>query len=421
MTKDYLAEAKPKKKRHAGIFFLGWFLSIIFNLALFGGLGYWAYKNVTLNSVEKTFGFNIGALSGDIKNMPMEKLLGKVIEVANNYDTYTIEEIADNVGLDLGATFTVTTVDGQKKYEYKSIDVTSVIKGKLKEVGNNMQAVVDDISLRDIENGFGVTLPNYEFLNALKDTPLKNLSTATDGIFDNYTLNKLKTEFGVDFTSVSMLNNLLDTPFSELPNEFNNLLVSDVIDTTSATGVLKAIKDFKISELGTKIDTLKISDIFEAGDLSSNTILNALKDSTITNLSASINSLTVGEIYPGSTNRIIQAISSYTVTNLTSAFDNLKLNEVIDMEKKANASYVAGTDPAYKQYEAQGIWAFINGETKLKDLNGISLDLSDVTLGELQYQGLIDQTLDLTKSYNSKALSQFTINELLNDIISKAV
>lgn len=421
MAKDYLDEPKKKsKKGRAGSFFLGWFLSIIFNIALFGGLGYWAYKNVTLSSVEKTFGFNVSALSGDIKNMTLDKLLTEVVDVASNYDSYTIEEIADKVGLDLSSTLTVEGTGDTRVYKYKTIDLTGVVKGKLKEVGTNMQSVVGDISLRDIEEGFEVTLPNYEFLNSLKDTPLKDLNTATDGIFDSYTLNKLKTEFGVDFSSVSMLESLLDTPFSDLPNEFNELLVSDVLDTTSATGVLKAIKDFKVVELGDKIETLKISELFEEADLNGNNVLKALKDSTINNLSDSINDLTIAEIYPDSTNRVIQAISTYKVTNLTQAFDELTIGDVIDMEKKANNSYQAGSDPAYKQYEAQGVWAFIDETTTLNALGGISLDLSEVTLGKLQYQGLVDQTLNLTKSYKSKALSEYTINELLTDIVNTA-
>lgn len=419
--KDIVTVEKPKKEkkksRGTGKFFLGWFIGTIFNIAVLVGAGFWFYKNGTISGVEKTFGFEIDVLSDDAKHLTIEKLVGDVLDVATNYDQMSIEELADGLGVNLSSMLSVQTTAGEKTYKFKGLDVTTVIKGKLGEAGDNMQKVIDDLSLGDIESTFEITLPDYEFLNALKDTPLKDLSTATDGIFDGYTLNKMCTEFGVSFNSVDMLKNLLDTPFSDLPAELQELKVEDVLDTTGATGVLKAISGFKITELDTEIQTLKLQDIFTTSEISGNIVLNALKTSTFSTLPNDINNLKIGTLYPDATNKILIALQDYSVTNLTAAFEQLKVKDVIDMEKVANASYNSSTDPEYMRYEAQGIWAFINGDTLLKNFGDVSPNLAEIALGELQYQGLIDQTLDLSKVYDGKALSLYTLNEFLDAVI----
>ncbi len=417
MARDIGIDEKPKRRgRGTGKFFLGWFLSLIFNLGLLVGLGFWAYKNVTISGVEKTFGFEIGVLSADAKHMTVESLIGKVVDVATNYDEMTLEEIADGVGIGLREMLTVEGTGDNRTYAYKSIDITAVIKGKLNEAGANMETILDDLSLANIEDAFGISLPNYEFLNALKNTPINDIGSATDGIFDSYTLNKLSTEFGLTFNNVEMLSSLLDTPFSELPAEMKNLTVSDVLDTTGATGVLNAIKGYKINELGTKINTIKLGELFDSATINGNSVLKALQNSTINGLSDAIDGLTVADVYPSTTNRVLQAISSYSITNLTAAFDTLTIGDVVDIERKANTAYVPGTDPLYKQYEAQGIWAYIPADTLLKEMNNIEPNLAEKTLGELQYQGLIDQTLDLTKSFEGAELSTYTMNGLIDKI-----
>ncbi len=412
-------EIKIKKSRGTGKFFLGWFLGTIINLLIIVGLGFWSYYNVNISGLEKTFGFEIGILTEDAKHLSINKLIGKLTNVVTNYDERTIEELADGVGIDLYSILTVNSDGVNKTYKYKGLDVTAVIKGKLNEAADNMQVVLDDLSLGTIENLFGVNLPNYEFINSLKDTPLKDLASATTGLLDRYTLNKLSTEFGVTFTNVDMLKNFLDTTFDQLPEELNNLVVSDVIDTTGATGVLKAIAAYKINELDTKIQTLTIADMFETSEIESNIVLKNLKTSKLSTLAEDINGITVAELYPDATNKVLIALGPYAVTNLTAAFDSLKISDVIDIEKELNTSYVEGVDPTYKQYNPQGIWAYIPDTTLLKDLENVNPDLAAVKLGELQYQGLVDEGLDLTKTLDGVAMSEYTLDGFLAKAIEK--
>ena len=416
--KEKKSKKEKKKSRGTGKFFLGWFLGTIINIALIVGFGFWFYKNGTINSIEKTFGFEISVLSEDSKHWTIEKLVGDVMDVAANYDRMTIEEIADGVGLGLGNLMTVETINGEKTYKFKGLDITNVIKGELRDAGENMQSILDELSLGDIESAFGIVLPAYEFITALKETPLKDLSTAATGLLDNYTLNKLSQEFGVSFNSVDMLQGLLDVPFTQLPSELQNLYVKDVINTSGATGVLKAIADYKIVDLASELPNIKLGSLFTTGEINGNIILKRLQNVSISSLGGEINNIKVNELYPDSTNKIMVALGDYYITNLTAAFDNLKISDVVDMEKVANASYNPAIDLPYKQYEAQGIWAFIDGNTLLKDFGGVSINLAEINLGRLQYEGLVDQTLDLSKVYDGKTLSEYTLNEFLNKIIS---
>ena len=409
-------EKKQKKKGGAGKFFLGWFLGTIINVLVIAGAGFWAYKNVTLSGLEKTFGFKVEALSEDAKHLTLENMIGSVMNIAANFDSMTIIEITDGLGVNLDDVMTVEGTGENKVYKFKGIDVTAVVTSKVGDASSNVQGVIDKLSLGGIEEAFEISLPDFEFLNALKDTPLKDLGTETDGIFDSYTLNKLSTEFGVNFTNVDMLSGLLDTPFSDLPSEINNLYVRDVIDTTGATGVLKAIEDIKISELGTEIEDLAIEDLFDEATINNNSVLKALKTAKINNLSSAINNLKVNDLYPSSTNKIINAIGGYAVTNLTAAFDGIKIGEVIDMDPVANPSYVAGTSPVYEQYMKRGVWAFVNGDTLLKDMNNLNLSFDGVTLAQLKYEGILGNGIDMTKDFNGSPLGSYTIQGLLQEL-----
>ena len=414
-------DAKPqkekKKKNHkVGMFFLGWFLGTIINIAIIVGFGVWFYKNGNLSTIEKTFGFEISVLGEDAKHLTFERLVGGIVDVAQNYDKMTIEEISEGIGLGLDDFLTVETVDDESVYKLMGLDVTSVIKGELRQAGVNMQSVMDELSLENIEKTFNIVLPSYEFINALKTTPLKDLSAVAAGLLDNYTLNKLSAEFGVSFNQVEMLQNFLDIPFSQLPEQLQDLYVRDVVDTTGATGVLKAIADYKISELAADLPNIQLGALFTESEINSNMILKRLKSTPISSLSTAINNIKINELYPDTTNNILIALGTYSITNLTTAFESLTISDVIDMTKVENINYVEGVDPEYKQYEAQGIWAFVDGETLLVNFGDININLAAVSLGRLQYEGLIDQTLDLETSFAGKVLSEYTLNEFLSKI-----
>lgn len=417
-------EKVKKPSRGIGKFFLGWFIGFVFTLALLAGLGYWFYKCGTIKGLENTFKFNISALDEDSKNMTIENLIGNVLKVATNYKEMSLEEIADSVGLNLQGTLTVTNENGVKKYSYKTIDVTDVIKGKISEINANFNKVVDSLTLGELENAFELTLPNITLINEVKGSPIKELGDVMNDVFRDYTLNEISTDFDVSFNNVEMLKNLLDIPLYELGTEINNLTIADVFDVTKpgTSKILISIKDSKITDLSNTIKTLTLSQML---DVTNNNFLVALQDSTIDSLSNDISNLKVSDVFDTTSSdasKFLVALKDKKILEIDTAFDTLKISDILDVEIVSNPDYQPGVDPEYKEFMPQGVWAYIDTELLLKDLEnqvkGISF--SNKTLGELQYQGLISSSVDLTKTLSGstsiKTLAEYTLDEILQEI-----
>ncbi len=404
-------EKKTKKdkcrKLHAGKFFFGWFVGMIFTIALFAGVGFWFYKCGSISTVEKLLNIEISALNDDIKNTPVEILIGKISNVAFNYNDMSIEELADEVGLALDKTLTITGTGASRTYHFKTLNITNVIKGKLEDIGKNFQDVVDTMSLADIEGSFNVTLPDIELLNSVKSSPIKDLNTSMQNAFETYTLNKISNDFNVSFADADMLNTLLDVPINQLASKIQELKVKDVFDISQpgTSKVLIALQDVAVTSLASEIGALHIEDILT---VSGNKFLEALQTSTLDSLNQDIKNLKVNQIVNTSSSKFLQALANSPILSLESAVDNLLVTDLFEIPTSGS----------------KGVWAFIDNVDTLK-LNELdtaidNLDLSSETLGDLQTHGLISSSIILTKplknSGNAKTLAEYTISELIEAI-----
>ena len=400
-----MKEKKEKcRKLHAGKFFFGWFIGFIFTLLLLAGGLFWFYKSGSISSVESLFGFEISALNAEIKSTSIEKLISKVVNVATNYNDMTLEELADEVGLKLNNVFTVKGAGESKTYEFKTIDLTSVVKGKVGDISNNVQKVVDDLSLQDIEQAFNVTLPNIELINAVKTSPIKDLQSAMTTAFETYTLNKISVDFNVSFSNATMLETLLDTPINQLGSEIEKLKVKDVYDTTSADAskLIKALADKEIVNLSTEISSLQLNQILDVTD---NVFLEALSTSTLDTLNSNIKTLKVNQVFDVSGSKFLQALGDKYILDIDTEIDNILVTSIFDIPQSG----------------AKGVWAYIDNveSLKLKDLDGAidDIDFSQETLGSLKTNGLISTSIDLSKtlkgSSDPRTLAEYTIEELI--------
>ena len=400
-----MGEKKEKCRRlHAGKFFFGWFIGFIFTLILIAGLLFWFYKSGTVAGVEKLLGIEITALNDDIKNTPVEKLIGKVVNVASNYNDMSLEELSEEVGLNLSGVFTIEGEGNSKTYHYKSLDMTGAVKGDISQLSTNIQKVIDDMSLLDIEQTFNVTLPNIELINSVKSSPIKNLQSAMTDAFKNYTLNKISTDFSVSFANTTMLESLLDTPISNLGTEIEALKVKDVYDVTdpNASKVIVALADKEIVNLSTEISSLTLSQIVDTSD---NAFLQALATSNLNNLNANIKGLKVNQVFDVSGSKFLQALGDKYILDIDTEIDNILVTSIFDIPQSG----------------AKGVWAYIDNveSLKLKDLDSAidNIDLSEQTLGSLQANGLISESINLTKtlkgSSDPRTLAEYTIDELI--------
>ena len=410
---------EKRASRGIGKFFLGWFVGFIFTIGLIAGFGFWFYKNGTVHGIEKTFGLELSFLDDKSKNMTIDKLIGKVINVASNYNDMSLEEISDTVGLNLESILTVVDNGGTKQYKYKDIDVTKVVTGDIKDISTNFQSVIDGVSLGQLESSFGISLPDIELLNSAKNAPMSGLQSALTDAFQDYTLNKISEDFGVSFSGVTVLESLLDTPISQLGEEIEDLKVEDVFDITDpdAPKFIKSLEGKRVLDIADEIADMPLKNIIESSD---NKILTALENATMNNLDARIKELKVSQVFETSGNKFLEAIADEYILEIDQAFDELKISAIIDVEKELNPSYNPATDKSYKQYKPQGVWAYIDTNGLLTSLESQvdNLSFEDKTLGELQYQGLISATADLNKtvtgSGSDKLLSDYTLSELID-------
>lgn len=109
----------------------------------------------------------------------------------------------------------------------------------------------------------------------------------------------LRTHKGTSATVLQIVAYMSVVELQNADDLLNSLTVGDVVDT-SKPGTSKAIialKDCKITEIGTKINTLKIDELIDVNDESA-TILKALKKRgcTLNDMSTIVDTLTIGEV-----------------------------------------------------------------------------------------------------------------------------
>lgn len=135
----------------------------------------------------------------------------------------------------------------------------------------------------------------------IRDNPITKdsmLRTLEDGETASGTA-WLRTHRGTSATILQIVAYMSVAELQKADDLLNSLTVGDVVDT-SKPGTSKAIialKSCKITEIGTKINTLKIDELIDVNDESA-TILKALKKRgcTLNDMSTIVDTLTIGEV-----------------------------------------------------------------------------------------------------------------------------
>ena len=81
-------------------------------------------------------------------------------------------------------------------------------------------------------------------------------------------------------------------------DKVDSLTLADVIDIgDETTGILAALKNTPIGEIGSRVETLRLSEIMDESELAGNKILKHLADSTLDTLADDVQALTIGEVF----------------------------------------------------------------------------------------------------------------------------
>ena len=227
-----------KAKSGVGKFLIGWLFGIIFTLGAVVGLGYWMYKNMTVKSVENLTGAEVGFMEDQAKDKTIEELVNVIINVSSSSGTMTIEEGFDELGIKLSSLFEVTGEGAYRVYKFKGLDVSAIVKGKFGDIGANAQTVVNSLTLQNLVDVFKITLPNISLINNedVLNAQLKDLGTAFNNAISDYTLRKLSQDFDIpSLTESDLLKSMLDATIEELPSKLDKLKVGDLFVKNNVT------------------------------------------------------------------------------------------------------------------------------------------------------------------------------------------
>lgn len=128
-----------------------------------------------------------------------------------------------------------------------------------------------------------------------KDSMLRTLGEGETASGTAY----LRTHKGTSATVLQIVAYMSVVELQNADDLLNSLTVGDVVDTDKpgTSKAIIALKDCKITEIGTKINTLKIDELIDVNDESA-TILKALKKRgcTLNDMSTIVDTLTIGEV-----------------------------------------------------------------------------------------------------------------------------
>ena len=333
------------------MFILGIFLGFLLTVGGIAGAGYWAYNNMSITKLEQMLGTKIVNL-GEYNDKPIKDLIGEV----STLTSMTISEIDDkllegNIKKNL-----ILEINGNKVDLTKTL-FSGIMGAKISTVTDEVGKIKDHLTFgvvyNDILIGSGMVLPDSPFAQKYKNVSLEDT-------LSNYGSEKISTlfeaghDFGNDtikaiydaFASKNLtIDDLGDK--DKLDDALDGIKIKDILSIDdSATGVLKAIKNWEFGDLkdSSSFDTLSINDVLSL-DNTSTGVLGAIyeKNWTLADLkdSSKFDSLKVNDILEldSSSTGILKSLyeQDYTLADLKddSSYDDLEINDILNLSSSS--------------------------------------------------------------------------------------
>ena len=436
-----------RKSGSVGSFFFGTFMGFILCLGALIGVGCFAYFKVSPAWINKNFKTNIDLGSEEANNKTISKFVSSAINLAENVDTYTLNNLKDDFGIELedelfGLDITDLKTVGlsdlpeaiEKKFGSISADELRNINGmnlddmsKILDKTNVYYYNSTDNKLYKSFNGTNYSDAvefDYEISSDKSKVVTKKHETSilmnsehnvvnqvniplwylplTDALGDftsnmgnQITLKDLETDYGVTLPDFLEGVDKENTTINELEDAINGLYVADflgyTIDNTDplnpivwngndkVTGVMAIVAKEKVENLANlknTIDKTKIADIMGL-DIKQDTSTGSYYDDKDND-----NIMDDGEEVA----TVMNIIADTTVENLTSRINELKLADIFAEEDLST-----------------GALALIPSTTLLTDIaTEMNAKFKTVTIGELIENNVIElDTADMAQ-YTSK-------------------
>ena len=148
-----MSEIKKVKRKKGfkpvGIFLFGVLFGFLFTLTAIIGTGFWVYKNLTLNKIEKITKNEIDIGNESIKNLTIEDVVKNISGVVQNLDTYTIEQIEDDFNI------VIVGEGGFIKEEMYGLDMTPLKKATKNTIKDVFQDIIGTASMQTVIENLG--------------------------------------------------------------------------------------------------------------------------------------------------------------------------------------------------------------------------------------------------------------------------
>lgn len=313
-----IGKIERKSRSQTGSFLFGTFIGILLGIGAIFGIVAFAYFKVSPNWINKTFKTDISLGNEDLDGLTLNKLVNHAIGLAQNIDNYTLNDLKDDFGIDVGNEIIGIDITDLKDvalpdlmdavqdklgnisaYELRNVfefgDLEDILTTKTAtyyfdssdkdEDGNPDNKLYKD-ELHNTEVGFKYSYNSIDSMIVVQDIyfevetnnevyitleylPLTDaLGSYMTNIGDNTTIGELK-GLGVTLPAFLDQDKYLDRKVNDLGAIIEEMTIADFFGTAS-TGALSLISaDTKLTEvptaLSTALETKTIDDFITAG------------------------------------------------------------------------------------------------------------------------------------------------------------
>lgn len=324
---------------HVGTFFFGALIGILVGIAILAGLVAFAYYKVSPNWLNNNFKTEIDLGNDDLNNLTLSEFVNHAVNLGQNIDTYTLNDLKKDFGVDIGNEFMGINITDL--YDVPLPNLVDSIKDKISNISadelkeiinlddmNNMldkyktyyvdaqnSVLYEDESLSvqvdfiySINNGY-VVINNREFaINQnrvniqLRYLPLNEaMSSLTSNLGANITLRELEQDYGVVLPDC--FDNInRNTTIAELGQAIDNMYIADLLGLnydasqdkvynsqgTEITGILRAVSRLTVGMAKDGVVDFMAIDMFTTEELSSGVLSLIEPDTKISQLSEAL-------------------------------------------------------------------------------------------------------------------------------------
>ena len=416
-------------------FFMGVLVGIFVVILSVGGFALWAYNNISISRIEKTFNVEIGIGDEEFRNKAIKDLIPEVSELMNK----PVGEIASALGYTIDTNVEIAPASGTEPAKYADLSeaMNIVLKGQIYDVETNLQKMIDHVTFGYAYKVLNepMDLPNIKLFTKFRDVKVTNIGNIIDqitvadvlepnhdeagnevpftgvlGAISDKTLTylmkegnmektinelKLKEVIEIDENDTGVMGALKNLTIGELTNNniidaLNSKKLSDILNITATSGVVAKLKDVTIGDISAgnideEIKSLKLSEVIDITDTSG--VIFALRDKTIGELNAdAVMALQVSDVYTiTDTSGVMFAIKDWTLGQMTGEqFKTLKINQLITIDSTDTGILASIAEWRLSDFTE----ANLQNLTLSKVLNitatsGIMYQLKDLKLAEL--------------------------------------